>query len=374
MYISEAVYFGWLIVSTACIVGSFQPEVHVALVKFVHGFLPKCSRYTLARLLACASEKPFVFLFCKTFMTFRAYHSYARYSRYFQQLYFLDMLGYGSLLAVIIMGLYAAHSLSIAAAKLTGKSFQFNTGASWFLQIRRLFYNDLAGELLHYNSISYPPDRVLAENNARRLVLKHNLILDVYAPEFGTNRPVIIWVSGTHGAPSQLPFILAHLGFVVVIPDFCRPPKFPVEKSVEFIHYVVDWVRENVDYYHGDSSTIGILGEDTGAAVAAAVAAKQKCILSFFALCPRNDPALPFSTESTPELPVYTLHPGSESVYADSDAKAKTQSIINLENDSSIYVFGSFPFYYCYESPRSIATAELIQQWFTNTFKANKCQ
>jgi acetyl esterase/lipase len=106
--------------------------------------------------------------------------------------------------------------------------------------------------------------------------------LDVYQPSDPTRavklRPVVVFFYGgawQEGSRSDYLFVaeaLTQRGYVVVVPDY---RVYPEVKYPEFLRdgaAAVAWVTANIDRYHGDRSSIFLMGHSAGAHIAAMLA------------------------------------------------------------------------------------------------------
>lgn len=102
--------------------------------------------------------------------------------------------------------------------------------------------------------------------------------LDVYRPRGAVNAPVLVFFYGggwQSGAKNMYRFIAASLaarGYITVVPDYRLYP------DVKFPDFLVDganavqWVRQNIATFNGDTSRMFIMGHSAGAYIAAMLA------------------------------------------------------------------------------------------------------
>lgn len=94
--------------------------------------------------------------------------------------------------------------------------------------------------------------------------------LDVYSPDAGANRPVLIFVHGGGWskynkqlfAPAAMKLLPEKM--VVVIPDHTKHPHAKYEQMTREIAAVLSWTLENIEQYGGDSKQVVICGHSSG--------------------------------------------------------------------------------------------------------------
>ena len=102
--------------------------------------------------------------------------------------------------------------------------------------------------------------------------------LDVYAPEKGSNLPVIVffyggsWSSGARGDYGFAARALAAQGFVVVVPDYRLVPQVRYPAFIEDGAAALAWTVANIAQYRGDPGRIAVSGHSAGAYIAAMLA------------------------------------------------------------------------------------------------------
>ena len=96
--------------------------------------------------------------------------------------------------------------------------------------------------------------------------------LDVYAPsENEAPAPVVVFIYGGSwdgGRRQDYEFVgraLASRGFVTVIPDYRLVPEVRYPAFVRDGAAVVEWARNNIDRYGGDTERLGVAGHSAGA-------------------------------------------------------------------------------------------------------------
>lgn len=106
--------------------------------------------------------------------------------------------------------------------------------------------------------------------------------LDVYAPEKGSNLPVIMffyggsWSSGARGDYEFAARALAAQGFVVVIPDYRLVPQVRYPAFIEDGAAALAWTAANIAQYRGDPARIAVSGHSAGAYIAAMLALEPR--------------------------------------------------------------------------------------------------
>ena len=119
--------------------------------------------------------------------------------------------------------------------------------------------------------------------------------LDVHIPNADTDadKPVLIffyggsWDSGNKEMYFFVADAFARLGYVVVIPDYL---KYPEARFPDFMHdgaAAVAWVKNNIDQYGGDPSTIFIAGHSAGAHLGSLLLTDER-YLQKYNLSPRD--------------------------------------------------------------------------------------
>ena len=112
-------------------------------------------------------------------------------------------------------------------------------------------------------NISYRPE-ISADSDAYAFDMCR---LDVYAPAFAKDAPVVVWFHGgglTEGR-RDIPEPLVKAGFVVVTVDYRLSPKVKVVDCIDDAAASVAWVEKNIAKYGGDPSKIYLAGHSAGA-------------------------------------------------------------------------------------------------------------
>ncbi len=101
--------------------------------------------------------------------------------------------------------------------------------------------------------------------------------LDIYLPAEDTEvqREVIVFFYGgrwTSGAKEDYRFVgktLADRGFIVIIPDYRKYPQVRFPTFIQDGAMVLAWTYDNINNYHGSSSSIHVAGHSAGAHIGA---------------------------------------------------------------------------------------------------------
>jgi acetyl esterase/lipase len=102
--------------------------------------------------------------------------------------------------------------------------------------------------------------------------------LDVYAPRYARNLPVVIfWYGGSwkHGHKANYRFVgaaLAARGFVTVLPDYRLYPAVTFPAFCEDAAHALAWVEAHAREFGGDPHRIVLMGHSAGAHIAAFIA------------------------------------------------------------------------------------------------------
>ncbi len=103
--------------------------------------------------------------------------------------------------------------------------------------------------------------------------------LDIYAPRKSTSpKPVIIFIHGGNwnsGQKSTYQFLgkrFAHKGVVTVIIDYPLSPAATYDEMAKASAQSVNWVRQNISSYGGDTSRVFVSGHSAGGHLAALIA------------------------------------------------------------------------------------------------------
>ena len=109
--------------------------------------------------------------------------------------------------------------------------------------------------------------------------IAHNLHLDVYAPKkIIKTKPVFVFIHGgrwNSGSKSQYRFLgnrMARKGIITVIPDYRLSPSTAYKGMTMDAAMAIQWVKENITSYGGDSNRIFVSGHSAGGHLAAMVA------------------------------------------------------------------------------------------------------
>jgi acetyl esterase/lipase len=106
--------------------------------------------------------------------------------------------------------------------------------------------------------------------------------LDVYAPENGSNLPVIVffyggsWSSGARGDYAFAARALAAQGFVVVVPDYRLVPQVRFPAFIEDGAGALAWTVANIGRFRGDPGRIAVSGHSAGAYIATMLALEPR--------------------------------------------------------------------------------------------------
>lgn len=358
MGFATILYSIWVVLSSFVILSAYQLEVRKFLVKLLSKIVIGASESNVASFFAFVSEKSLEAASVKFVATIIAERMGAQFSSFYDKIFFVDMLGLGSLFALAAVNVLAARKLeselpASLEPSIGNRDQQKNSSLAKCFS--RLFINDLHGTTVkRYPYISYLPNWLLAKNNAERLVYKSHLLLNAYSPpKSASASSVIVWVCGAKKSESIIIPYLSSLGFFVVVPNYAQPPKFPLSDAVEFVSLCVDWIVENAIYYDADPERIFFLGEDTGASVAleSLKHIRPNSVKGIFALCPRSIQNLVWTNQST--IPMMTLHAGDVNPVSDSNDRESSEKASLIKN---FVVPGAVPYYYEFTSPRTIST------------------
>jgi acetyl esterase/lipase len=101
--------------------------------------------------------------------------------------------------------------------------------------------------------------------------------LDVYAPDQGTNHPVLVWIhgggwrKGDKSSVQQKPQAFVGKGFVFVSVNYRFVPQVTVKEMTGDIASAIKWVHDHAKEYGGSPDTIFVAGHSAGAHLSALV-------------------------------------------------------------------------------------------------------
>lgn len=100
-------------------------------------------------------------------------------------------------------------------------------------------------------------------------------LLDVHAPQAGSNHPVVIWVHGggwMRGSKDEMnhkPAAFVEKGFVFVAMNYRFIPDADMGAIVRDVARATGWVHSNIARYGGDPNRLLLMGHSAGAQLAA---------------------------------------------------------------------------------------------------------
>lgn len=109
-------------------------------------------------------------------------------------------------------------------------------------------------------------------------------LLDVYAPQKGTNLPVVIWVHGggwMRGSKNEVdhkPAAFSEKGYLFVPINYRFIPQVNMYDIVRDVAKATGWVYANIVRYGGDPERIFLMGHSAGAQLAALLCADSRYI------------------------------------------------------------------------------------------------
>jgi acetyl esterase/lipase len=101
--------------------------------------------------------------------------------------------------------------------------------------------------------------------------------LDVYAPNDGTDHPILVWIhgggwrQGDKSGVQHKPQAFVEKGFVFVSVNYRFVPQVTVKEMTGDIAKAIKWVHDNAKEYGGSPNTIFVAGHSAGAHLAALV-------------------------------------------------------------------------------------------------------
>lgn len=107
---------------------------------------------------------------------------------------------------------------------------------------------------------------------------KHQLALDVYAPDHAQHAPVVVFFYGgswVHGERAWYRFVgttLAAHGVVVVIPDYRKVPQVKLDGFMQDAANAVAWAHAHAAEFGGAPDDVFVMGHSAGGQIAALLA------------------------------------------------------------------------------------------------------
>jgi arylformamidase len=115
------------------------------------------------------------------------------------------------------------------------------------------------------------------ENRAEKLNM-----LDVYMPKKGSRSPVIVWIHGgnwTSGDKNEVdkkPEYFTSKGYIFISVNYRLSPQTNYLGQAQDVATAIVWIHDNIIHYSGDKNRISLIGNGTGAHLAALVTVQDK--------------------------------------------------------------------------------------------------
>jgi acetyl esterase len=116
----------------------------------------------------------------------------------------------------------------------------------------------------------------------RKTAKGRSLMARVYQPKGAGPFPVVLdlhggaWNNKDRSANEPMARAVAASGVLVVSIDMTLAPEAPYPANVQDAHYGVRWLKHKAREWHGDPSTLGILGSSTGGHMGELIALKPR--------------------------------------------------------------------------------------------------
>ncbi len=116
----------------------------------------------------------------------------------------------------------------------------------------------------------------------RKTAKGRQLMARVYQPKGAGPFPVVLdlhggaWNNKDRSANEPMARAVAASGVLVVSIDMTLAPEAPYPANVQDAHYGVRWLKHRAREWHGDPSTLGILGSSTGGHMGELIALKPR--------------------------------------------------------------------------------------------------
>jgi acetyl esterase/lipase len=110
--------------------------------------------------------------------------------------------------------------------------------------------------------------------------------LDVYAPNDGSNHPMVFWIhgggwrQGDKRGIQQKPQAFVDKGFVFVSTNYRFVPNVTVKEMTSDIAKAIHWTHDHAKDFGGDPNTIFVMGHSAGAHLAALVCTDDRYLKS----------------------------------------------------------------------------------------------
>src|SRR5688572_15259460 len=123
-------------------------------------------------------------------------------------------------------------------------------------------------------------DTEVREEPFRRTAKGRQLMARIYQPKGTGPFPVLLdlhggaWNNKDRTANEPMDRAIAASGVLVVAIDMTLAPEAPYPANVQDAHYGVRWLKLKAPAWHGDASTVGILGSSTAGHMGEPVALK----------------------------------------------------------------------------------------------------
>jgi acetyl esterase/lipase len=134
------------------------------------------------------------------------------------------------------------------------------------------------GQRLSYRTVENLSYRTADDPYARE-----RCVLDVYYPENGADRPVVVWFhgGGLTGGGKSIPDRLKNSGLVVIAANYRLLPKATLPECIDDAAAAVAWVFREVENYGGDRSRIFVSGHSAGGYLASMIGLDKRWLAAY---------------------------------------------------------------------------------------------